>query len=227
MKLHYVYLILAALLSTSSVTWGATDNRFIKPAVWTNEESSTHRTTIRGREKFSDLAPFSPGSNNIALDIGQVFLMGDLTRFSDSIGTQIHYTYGVSDLFSFDSAFSYSEHSDGKFSMTSLSGGMRLNMSWYDKIIPYLVFGLGFYRPSYKDWTAQASGPAAAPDISTLLFGVHAGPGVDLEISKMVFFGAGLTFHSVFGAAKPLANGTPLNLGGTYATFLLHAGVSF
>lgn len=221
--------IVGLLLVMSSVCQASFDSNWTRPTVWTPEEPGSHRTTIRAREKISDLSPYSPGSNNIALDLGQVFLIGDLARFSDSIGTQLHYTYGVSDLFSFDSTFSYSEHSDGKFSMTSLSAGMRMNMSWYDKVIPYLVFGLGFYRPSYKDWTLPTSGPGSAPDasISAMLFGLHVGPGIDLEISKMVFFGAGLTFHSVFGTTKPLSNGTPLNVGGTYATFLLHAGVTF
>ena len=51
----------------------------------------------------SEVAPYSPGSNNIALDLGQVFLMGNLgDQYSGPFGGQLHYTYGVSDLFGFD-----------------------------------------------------------------------------------------------------------------------------
>jgi hypothetical protein len=191
---------------------------------------------MRNRESSSaihDVSPFSPGSNNLALDLGQVFLMGDLGQYSDSIGTQLHYTYGVSDLFGFDTSAGYSEHSDGQYSMATLLTGMRLNLSWYDKVVPYAVFGLGFYRPNYRDNTAS-SGPTLngkssgdPASVSAVLFGVHLGPGVDLELSKNLFFGAALTFHNMFGTSKTLSNGTPLSVGGTYTSFFLHLGVTF
>src|SRR4051812_31927177 len=67
---------------------------------WSGEESTTSRRSTRSRDLSSDPSPFSPGSNNLAIDLGQVFLMGNLnSNYSDSIGTQLHYTYGVSDLF--------------------------------------------------------------------------------------------------------------------------------
>ncbi len=117
-----------------------------------------------------------------------------------------------------------------------------MNLSWYDKIIPYAVFGLGFYLPSYTDTTAAAgsgsnpSGPsstagganaASLPSVSALLFGVHFGPGIDLALSKNVFFGASLVFHEMFGTTQPLSNGSLLSLGGTYTTFYLHVGGTF
>ena len=200
------------------------------PSWGTDDSTLKNKSSVRIKERIVDISPYSPGSHNIALDLGQVFLMGDLTRFADSIGSQLHYTYGVSDLFAFDSSVGYSEHSDSKFSMTSLLAGMRMNMSWYDKVIPYAVFGLGFYHPSYRD-TLSASGTViptnTEPVLSSVLFVVHLLHGIDLELSRNVFFGAALTFHTVFGSAKTLANGTPFNLGGTYASFFLHAGVTF
>jgi hypothetical protein len=161
--------------------------------------------------------------------------MGDLGQYSDSIGTQLHYTYGVSDLFAFDTSFGYSEHSDGQYSMATLLTGMRLNLSWYDKVVPYAVFGLGFYRPNYRDNTGSSpvtptlNGRSSSDlaSVSAVLFGVHLGPGVDLELSKNLFFGAALTFHNMFGTTKTLANGTPLSVGGTYTSFFLHLGVTF
>jgi hypothetical protein len=104
-----------------------------------------------------------------------------------------------------------------------------MNLSWYDKIIPYIVFGLGFYRPSYKDPTPILSGPAVAgmSSISSVVFGVHVGPGIDLELNKNMFFGAAITYHNMFGSTNVLANGSQLYLGGAYTSFFLHLGATF
>jgi hypothetical protein len=156
-----------------------------------------------------------------------------LTQYSDSLGAQVHYTYGVSDLFAFDSSFGYSQHSDGKLSMATLLTGVRLNLSWYDKIIPYGVVGLGFYRPSFQDNTVTPSTStvnntgADAATVSAVLFGVHLGPGIDLELNKNLFFGASLTLHKMFGTDKQFANGTPISFSGGYTSFFVHLGVTF
>lgn len=175
----------------------------------------------------------------MSLDVGQVFLMGGLNKYSDSIGTQVHYNYGVSDLFDFDSSVGYSEHSDGKFNMASLRAGLRLNLSWYDKVVPFATFGLGFYRPNYHDDTVKTAAPTTPaspgtkqnegpPSLNAVLFGIYVGPGVDLELSKNMFFGAAVTFHNSFQTSKLMADGkTTLDLGGTYTSFFLHIGATF
>lgn len=167
----------------------------------------------------NNISPFSPGSNNIALDVGQVFLMGDLgDQYADSIGSRLHYTYGVSDMFGFDASLGYSNHSDGKYSMTTLLTGLRTNLSWYDRVIPHIVFGLGFYKPSIEVTDTSS--------VSPVVFGIHLGPGVDLQLTNQLFFGAALTFHDLFGTTKNTVKG-PVDVGGTFTSFFLHAGVSF
>ncbi|MGK5082635.1 hypothetical protein WDW37_04955 [Bdellovibrionota bacterium FG-1] len=215
------------VLLVSNLAWAATGSAWQSQPSWAaatpDNASSAPRKSASGKERYG-ISPFSPTSNNIALDVGQVFLMGDLgNRYNDSIGTQIHYTYGVSDLFGFDTSIGYSQHSDGKFSMGTLLTGLRTNLAWYDKVVPYFVFGMGFYKPSYE---VAANGPAQVNSISPLLFGVHLGPGVDLELTRQLFFGAGITFHDTFGSAQ-VVNGTKLDVGGTFISFLLHAGVTF
>ena len=169
-------------------------------------------------EGRDNISPFSPDSHNVAVDIGQVFLMGDLGKYTDNIGFRGHYTYGVSELFAFDASLGYSSHSDGSFSMITALSGLRMNFAWYDRVIPYAVFGMGFYRPNYKI--------TAAESISPLLFGLHLGPGVDLQLSREMFFGAALTFHDMFGTTR-LATTGPVEVGGTFTTFLVHAGMTF
>lgn len=223
---HFTFCISYLFLGISSA-WALSD--WQQQPSWSSEAPlrlSTKRNANSAREKVTPVSPFSPKSNNLAIDVGQVFLMGDMgANYSDSIGTQFHYTYGVSDIFAFDTSLGYSSHSDGKFSMASGLAGLRTNIAWYDKVVPYAVLGLGFYRPSYQIMN-NTDGNAIINTVSTTLFGVHVGPGVDLEVTKQLFFGASLTFHDVFSTSKPLANGI-IPVGGTYTSFLLHTGITF
>jgi hypothetical protein len=174
-----------------------------------------------------DTSPFAPGSNNIALDLGQVFLIGDLNKYSDSLGTQLHYTYGVSDLLAFDSSFGFSQHSNGQLTLYALLTGVRFNLSWYDKIIPYAVAGVGFYIPSYQDLVSTGTPGTSASNVTAAVFGVHLGPGIDLELSRSMFFGAALTFNSMFSSQSSWSNGTRFNIGGSYVSFFMHVGATF
>lgn len=186
----------------------------------------------RSRDRYApkdDVSPFSPGSNNVSIDVGQVFLMGNLSdKYDSAIGTQVHYTYGVSDLFGFDASAGYSEHSNGAFSMMTALMGVRTNLAWYDKVVPYGVFGMGFYKPNYQLGIGPNGSvvPGDSTSLSPLLFGVHLGPGIDLALTRQVFFGASLTFHDIFGNTQ-MVNNQPFDVGGSFTTFLVRAGVTF
>lgn len=223
------------LLGMSFESVASTDPSWTRQPAWSDDTPSSSNTSSRKargpKSSAGAFSPFSPGSNNLSIDVGQVFLMGDLsTKYDDNIGSQIHYTYGVSDLFGFDASVGYSDHSDGKFSMITALTGLRMNLAWYDKVIPYCVFGLGFYKPSFQlasnTSLVSAANANTGGTVSPILFGVHLGPGVDLELTKQLFFGASLTFHDVFGAQKATTAG-PLDVGGTFTSFRLRAGVSF
>jgi len=158
-------------------------------------------------------------SHGIAFELGQIFLIGELKKkYQDNLGGQLHYHYQVSDLFGFQMSLGYSAHpanlntSHEKFSNTSLLTGMRLNLSWYDKINPHILGGLGFYRPCKSN-----------PSInhSAYVFGLHLGPGIDLALSKYLFFGAALNFNFMFGKQK-----NEVHLGGSYANFFLRLGAT-
>jgi hypothetical protein len=205
----------------------ATDSEWNSRPAWAANENSNYQSNTRRNYDLGgrSTSPFAPGSHNVALDLGQVFLMADLgSRYADNIGFQAHYNYGVSDLFAFDASMGYSSHSDGKYSMFTLLSGMRTNLSWYDKVIPYLVFGLGFYKPAFE---LGSLGTSNYGSISPILFGIHLGPGVDLELTKQFFFGASLTFHDVFGGKRLASNGDSVDVGGTYTTFFLRVGTTF
>jgi hypothetical protein len=186
------------------------------------------RPTNVSKEKIKkdaarEVSPFSPGSHNFALDLGQVFLMGNLAdSYQSSIGTQFSYSYGVSDIFAFDASFGFSDHAtntvESAFGMKTLLAGMRTNLNWYDKVVPSIRGGMGFFNPTYK-LTPTSS-------LSTVLFGLYLGPAVDLQITNQMFFGTSLNFYNMFSATKAISTGTK-EVGGTFMSFLLHVGFSF
>lgn len=169
-------------------------------------------------------APFSVGSHNFSIDVGQIFLLGDLSKYNNNMGTQIHYTYGSSQIFAFDANWGFSQHNNGDFSMMHLAAGVRYNLNWYDRIIPYIVFGLGFYQPNYRDYTVDS---ASNTYQSSILFGLNGSFGADLQVTSHFFFGSFLTYHSMFSESKTFSDGNSYTLGGNYLTFFVHTGLSF
>jgi len=219
-----LFVSLNSRATTGPNSWSDQPSWATPPSDQSNNNTGTTRKKAVNSDYSSGIAPapFAPGSSNLALDVGQVFLMGDMgNHYADSIGEQVHYTYGVSDLFGFDSSLGYSSHSDGQFSMFSALTGLRINMSYYDKVVPYTIVGLGFYKPSYSITTGGNETTS-----SSVLFGLHAGAGVDLLLTKSLFFGASLTLHDVFGSNQQVSNSTE-SMGGTYASFMVHAGTTF
>ncbi len=165
--------------------------------------------------------PFSPGSHNAAVSVGQVFLAGSLAdQFDDALGTQAQYSYGVSDLFAFETSLGYSSHSRGQnnLSLLSVIPGVRTNLIFFDQLIPYAAFGLGFFRPSTTVSNVETSG---------LLFGLNLGTGIDLVLSDRVFFGTRLTYSNMFNTTRVASDGNMRNIGGAFVSFLIHAGASF
>ncbi len=218
---NFLVLVLMAFTALPMSSWAAAGAWNSQPAWAAGNSNEPSGATKRNRsEAFANkTSPFAPGSNNVSLDVGQVFLMGDLSSTNpNAIGTRLHYTYGVSEVFGFDSSFGYSSHGT-EYSMSSLTAGLRSNLSWYDKVIPHLVFGLGFYKPSYQLTATQS--------LSPVVFGMHLGPGIDLELTRSIFFGAALTFHDIFGTTTALPGGGLKEVDGTFTSFLLKAGVTF
>jgi hypothetical protein len=104
--------------------------------------------------------------------------------------------------------------------MWHLAADVRTNLAYYDQLIPFFTAGLGFYDPSYTL-------PVSNATVSSLLFGMQLGTGIDLLISRQVYFGARLTYHDIFSSSKQASNGMNYDLGGSYVSFLLHIGYTF
>ncbi len=165
-------------------------------------------------------SPFSPGSSNVSLGVGQDFLLGDLgDGYENSLGPEIHYDYGVSDMFAFDANFGYHSHSSGQLSIWNLSAGLRSNLMFFDQLVPFAIVGLGFYHPS-QTLLNNAS-------VSSLLFGLQMGGGIDLMLNKQLFFGTSLLYNDMFTSSKKDSNGVIQNLGGAFISFMIHLGFTY
>ena len=188
------------------------------------ENAPKPRPQTRRSNYVPPSSPMAPGSHNISLGLGQVFLMGDLSdSYENNLGIQVHYNYGVSDLFAFDSDFGYSSHSNGDLSIWHMVAGLRSNLVYFDQLVPFFNIDLGFYHPSetFKSGSTQLSA-------SGLLFGMQLGAGVDLFMTNRVFFGTSLTLHDMFESTKTASDGsTQKQVGGSFLSFLIHAGVAF
>jgi opacity protein-like surface antigen len=188
--------------------------------------------------------PFAPESHNVAFNLGQVFLTGDLgQKYADSIGFELQYTYGVSEIFALDASLGWSSHGvdpvkqplnkTASLNMVSLRTGIRAHLSYFDKIIPYVGFGFGFYNIS-EDFGAATQGVSLAPtnnasnnSISALQFGMHVGPGVTLLLSKNMFFGSQITYSNIFTSTKEDNAGALRQVGGAYLGFMINGGMTF
>jgi hypothetical protein len=167
-------------------------------------------------------SPFAPGTHNLSIGVGEDFLFGSLgNTYDNAIGPEIHYAYGVSDLFAFESNFGYHSHSRGSDSVSiwNLAAGLRTNLIYFDQLVPFLNVDLGFFHPSFS----YAGGGSA----SSLLFGLQLGGGVDLLLSRSMFFGAALNYNDMFDSTKTDSNGVSRGLGGSYVSFMVHIGYSF
>jgi opacity protein-like surface antigen len=218
--------ILAFTANAFAGSWADDDDawKISSPYYYGDDASPVHKDGYRSRSsshrhartRARVLHPFAPDSNNVSLDIGQNFLVG--SDFQDSIGMQGTYTYGVSRLLAFSTSLGYSSHSDGAYSKLALTVGPRLNLASYDRIIPYVNGGLGFYRAN-RELTTDTS-------ISGTMFGVNFGGGADLQLTPETFFGAAMEYHELFGTKQATTLGT-IDIASNYLTFMAHVGYSF
>ncbi len=204
--------------TTSRSTFSASDSDSIR--MTRSARDGIKNETNNYNRSYSNQAPLSPGTHNLSLGVGQIFLVGELSNeYENALGTQLHYTYGVSDLFSFESDFGYSSHSNGNFSLVNLDAALRTNLIYFDQLVPFASLGLGFYNPS-KTFSDNSK-------VSALLFGLQLGGGVDLLLNKSFFFGTRLNYHNMFDTSKTSTNGIARPIGGSFVSFMIHAGVTF
>jgi opacity protein-like surface antigen len=169
----------------------------------TNVEASTEVETEEVEETKSAPAPAATkkvsvvntgaGKHSLGLGIGQTFLF---RRFddhgNDKLTTDIYYGYAASYSFDFmlNGHFSKHEKNDDYSKLIGLTASIKSKFFDFDNFSPYLLGGLGFYRPQ-----ARRNGIETVAKYS---FGFNLGAGVDLRLNSNYLVGILGHFHKPF-----------------------------
>lgn len=131
--------------------------------------------------------------HGFGIGLGQTFLMGNFEKKGDNkITADLYYSYSAS--YSFDllvnlhsSRHSYQEK---KVNLQGLSMGIKARSYEFDAFSPFLLGGLGFYRP-------QIGKDGESSEIKNT-FGMNAGAGIDLRLNNKVVVGLLGHYHLPF-----------------------------
>lgn len=188
-------------------------------AASTGTPSGTPKDAPIHEDTSNDNAP--GGMHGLGLGIGQTLLMADFSKnVSDALGYQLMYSYEASPMLGLLAMLSISEHSNSAGTNTlnikGLSPNLKVNLAYIDKLIVYMVAGLGFFVVDEKVGTLQGT-------ITTL--GFDLGGGFSLALSKHVQFGTQILFNSIFNQTTSTdnpPNPSGMTIGGTYVGLYLN-----
>ncbi len=171
-------------------------------------------------------APSAPSSelnrHSVGLGIGQTFLFGEFKDSGeDSITADLFYTYSASYSFDMFANLHYSKHSFGKsyVQLPGLVAGIKAKMFQFDSFSPYILGGLGFYRPKIK---RPIDGEMVTSD-AKITFGYNFGAGADLRLNEHYAVGLLAQLHNPFDVHQEV--GTDIE--GAYFKLMLTGTYTF
>ena len=160
--------------------------------------------------------------HSLGIGVGETFLAGDFRDHGDKkITADLYYTYSASYSFDFLANFHFSEHEFLEESVTipGLVVGIKSRLYQFDSFSPYVLGGMGFYRPfatrEVKNKRIQSE--------RKLTFGYHLGGGVDLRLNKKIVVGLIGHYHNPFDVKQE--NGPELE--GAYFKLLITTMYTF
>lgn len=150
------------------------------------------------------MAPRIPSEVNfhsIGIGLGQTFLRSDLhDNGRDSITADLLYSYSASYSFDFMADLHYSKHEfqNRHAWARGLALGIRGKGYQIDAFSPYILGGLGFYLPKTE---RMVDGHLTQSETS-VVFGIHAGVGVELRLNRNYNVGVLLHYHDPFNVRQ-------------------------
>lgn len=166
-----------------------------------------------------------PGEINLhslGVGVGQTFLAGDFSdNGDDSITGEIFYSYSASHSFDFFSNLHYSKHefSDKSVVLPGLALGIKAKLYQFDSFSPFIVGGLGFYRPQVT--SNPGTGPVKSEAKTS--FGNHFGIGAELRLNRHYSMGLLAHYHNPFDIKQELGP----EIEGSYSKLLITGLYSF
>ena len=162
-------------------------------------------------------------THSIGIGVGQTFLAGDFKELGeDKISLDLYYSYAASYSFDFLVNFHYStlELRNQEITIPGLAFSIKAKAFQFDQFSPFLVAGLGFYKPQ----ATREVAPGVTQDTkSKVVFGSNLGVGVDLRLNEKVSFGLLFHYHNPFDVKQD--NGGPLE--GSYSKMMITSTYTF
>ena len=158
-----------------------------------NETAKKAAVTPRPSRKISS----GQKVHAIGIGLGQTFLHGEFAdNGDDKITPDLFYTYRASHSFDFFANIHYSEHKvkSRKAILSGLALGIKAKMYQIDAFSPFLLGGLGFYRPVLH----REVDNKIVKTKSKITFGVHLGAGAELKLNNRVAVGVLGQYHNPF-----------------------------
>ena len=154
----------------------------------------------------------------VSLGIGQSLLFDRYSKNGeDKITADLYYAYRSSYTWDFVANFHQSKHKKtGRWTkLQGLALGIRGNLFHFDQFAPYVLGGLGLYRPQIHN--------GATSERKTVL-GWHVGAGVELQLQRHFAIGLLAHLHNPF---KIKADGNRPKVKGRYAKCMMTASYIF
>jgi hypothetical protein len=173
----------------------------------------------------SSVASEVPGGINkhsIGVGIGQTFLFSDFqNNGGNSITGELIYSYSASHSFDFvvDLHLSTHEYQDKETKLLGIVPAIKSKLYQFDSFSPYVIGGLGFYRPQLKRYIGNT---LVLSEAKTVL-GYSFGGGGDLRLNDHYTVGVLFQYHNPFDVKQDSGE----DVEGSYAKLLLTLSYTF
>lgn len=147
-----------------------------------------------------------PGSNinahSFGIGLGETFLAGNFRKHGeDSITFDGYYDYSASYTFDLLVNAHYSKHSNQEEYVTTQGAVLSIKTKLYqfDAFSPFVLGGLGFYRPKVKRYISpNSSDKTLIESEGKTAFGMNLGLGADLKLNNLFSVGVIGHYHNPF-----------------------------
>ena len=212
MKFNLISLFsLSLILSLTSIAW-AQEN-----------DSETTKSEPRTQTPSYDSAVVSTiKTHSLGIGVGQTFLIGDFNDHGeDEITFDLFYTYSASYSFDFFVNLHYSTHEmrNQEISIPGLAFAVKAKAFQFDQFTPYILGGLGFYRPK----ATRLQNNMLQETKSKFTFGTNLGAGFDLRLNEKVSFGLLFHYHNPFDIDQDVGEA----LEGSYSKLMILSSYTF
>ena len=177
---------------------------------------------------------FDSGINkhSLGIGVGETFLLSDFKDSGENkITGDVYYSYMASYSFDFVANLHVSKaefQSDPRFKPTSvttpgLALGIKSRLYQFDSFAPYILGGMGFYRPTMTRVVETSNGAVRQETDGKLTFGYHIAAGCELKLNNKVTVGLVGHYHNPFDVKQEFGP----EIEGSYFKLLMTAMYTF